>query len=221
LSAPTLDLADIDLEPGSELAGAAHFDRTPLRIRRRRRDSGRSPLRIRIDRTTPPGDYEAVLRAGRERYPAQITVEPMPSLSASSARIRFVGAPGDEAAATLTLINTGNVTIDVPELVAVGIYDDNGIEMAFAQTYRVETDDANQLVGHLLQKLREGHGGLLKIKVDGAGALDGGASRVLPLRAQLGSKLKLGHSYHGFWRLYPLRIKVRVTVLHEARGGSK
>ena len=103
----------------------------------------------------------------------------------------------------------------------VGIYDDNEIELAFAQTYRLETGDANQLVGHLLQKMREGHGGLLKIKVDGAGALDGGASRVLTLRAQLGSKLKPGHSYHGFWRLYPLRVKVRVTVRPEARGGSK
>jgi hypothetical protein len=212
LNGPTLDPGEIDLEPGSELAGAAHLDRTPLRIKRRRGDSGRPRVRIRIERTTPPGDYEAVLRAGGERYPARITVEPMPSLSASAGRVRFVGASGDEAAATLTLTNTGNVAVDVPEVATVGIYDDHGIETAFAQTYRLETDDANQLVGHLLQRLREGYGGLLKIKVDGAGALDGGASRVLQLHAQLGSKLKAGHSYHGFWRLYPLRIKVRVTV---------
>ena len=97
----------------------------------------------------------------------------------------------------------------------------DGIELAFAQTYRLDTDDATQLVGQLLQKLREGHGGLLKIRIDGAGPLDAGANRVLTLRAHLAQKLKPGHSYHGSWRLEPLRIKVRVSVRHEARGGSK
>jgi hypothetical protein len=208
-----LDLADVEFEPGSDLAGAAHVDRTPVRIRRRRRDSGRSPLRIRIDKRTPPGDYEAVLRAGGETYPVRITVEPAPGLSASPAEIVFAGAPGDEAEARLTLINTGNVAIDIPRSASVGIYDDDGIEQAFAQTYRLETDDANQLVGHLLQKLREGHGGLLKINVDGAGTLDGGSSCVLSLRAQLAPKhLKAGHSYHGVWSLDPLHIAVAVTL---------
>jgi hypothetical protein len=221
LSAPELDLADVELEPGSDLAGAAHVDRTPVRIRRRRRGTGRSPLRIKIDRTTPPGDYEAVLRAGGERYPARITVEATPRLSAGPAEIRFAGAPGDEADARLTLINTGNVAIDVPRSASVGIYDDDGIEQAFAQTYRLETDDANQLVGHLLQKLRDGHGGLLKINVDGAGPLDGGATRVLSLRVQLAPKLKAGHSYHGVWSLDPLHVAVAVILRPEARGASK
>ncbi len=212
LSAPDVDFAAIAFEPGSALAGAAQIERTPPRIRRRRRASGRPPLRIRISHATPPGDYEAVLRSGEVRYAARITVEAAPRLHMTPAGLRFEGAAGDAALARVLLANTGNVAIDVPKSISVGIYDDDGVEQAFAQTYRLETDDPTVLVGHLLHKLREGHGGLMKIHIDGAGPLEAGGHRELTLRAELAAKLRPGHSYHGVLSLDPLQAAVAVIV---------
>ena len=45
LSAPDMDLANVELEAGSDLAGAARVERTSPRIRQRRRSSGRPPSR--------------------------------------------------------------------------------------------------------------------------------------------------------------------------------
>jgi hypothetical protein len=221
LSAPAIDLADVHLEASPDLASAARVERTPPRLRRRRAASGRPPLRIRIDRATPPGDYDAVVLAGGIRYPARITVEAAPRLHATPASLRFDGAPGDGAVTRLMLANTGNVAIDIPKLTSVGVYDDDGVEQAFAQTYRLETDDPTALVGHLIHKLREGHGGLMKIEIDGAGPLEAGTSRQLSLRAELAPKLRPGHSYHGVWSLDPLQVAVAVTVRREARGDRK
>jgi hypothetical protein len=221
LSAPDIDLANAEIEVGADLAGAARVERSPPRLRRRRPASGRPPLRIRIDRATPPGEYDAVLLSGDTRHAVRITVEAAPRLHATPAGLRFAGAPGDEAVARIVLANTGNVAIDIPKLTSVGVYDDDGVEEAFAQTYRLETDDPTALVGHLLHKLREGHGGLMKIQIDGAGPLPPGTSRELSLRAELAPKLRPGHSYHGVWSLDPLHVAVGVTVRRETRGDRK
>jgi len=192
----------------------------PAHVVQRREEA--SQLRARLPRDTPPGTYAARLEIEGAMHPVEITVEPQERLSARPAQSDFDGEPGGTAEITLTLFNRGNVAINIPETIVIGIYDNDGLEEAFASTYRQETDDALKLIGHWVAKLREGYGGLLKCSVvAGAGALAPGEQHALTIKTTLPSKLKPGHSYHGALEIGPLTHSIGVNVHKRERGGQK
>jgi hypothetical protein len=183
----------------------------PVSIRATRRGTRR--MRTRLSRTVPPGSYPAELEIAGRKYPLTIDVAEAPRLRIFPLSATFAGRPGDTAEVELTFTNGGNVAIEVPETIAVGIFDDDGIEAAFADTYRQDSDNAQELVGHWLRKLREGYGGLLKLRVvEGAGELAPAAARVVKISTALPRKLKPGHGYHGVWEFGPVFYRVAVTV---------
>jgi hypothetical protein len=178
------------------------------------------PPRVRLGAGTPPGTYHATLEAAGHEHPITVQVTPAPLLSAEPAGLRFSGPAGGEATSHLALVNRGNTVVTVPAHAMIGLYDDDGIEMAFADTYHQPQDDPAKLVGHLLQRLREGHGGMLRLDVvDGAGELAQGAARVLSLRARLPEQLHVRHGYHGVWTLDSLNCLVEISVDRQ-RGGA-
>jgi hypothetical protein len=183
----------------------------PLAVRTGR--TGAKGLRMRLARTTPPGRYAAELQVSGKSYPLTLDVASAPRLRIFPLSADFEGKSGETAEAEVNFANDGNVEITVPETVAVGIYDDHGIEAAFADTYRQDSDNAEVLVGHWLRKLREGYGGLLKLQiVEGAGALEPGQQRVIKIATRLPKKLKPRHSYHGIWEFGPVFYRIGVTV---------
>lgn len=222
VSAFALEAAPTALEPGTELARAVGALARAPRLKGAARDGDLAGVRIKLDRATPPGTYEATLDTAAGRYPVQIEVEPSPWIRATPAEIVFDAPAGGEAHATVTLANRGNVAVEVPETITLGVYDDDGLENAFASTYRLEkVDDLNKVLAHFFGKLREGHGGLMKIRVaSGAGALPPAAIRVLQLRLPLPAKLPAGHSFHGVWTLETLNCSVRVVV-RKPQGGQR
>jgi hypothetical protein len=210
----------LDVKPHDKLARIIPPDSDPVRARRA--SSYRAPgLRLRMDRRTPPGEYKATIHSGQLSYLANIKVAPSPRLSASPAEIRFEAAAGEQAEAELMLENRGNVDVVIPEVATIGIYDNDGIETAFASMYRQQTRDVQELVGHFIEKLRDGHGGMLKVRLRGPGALKPGECRLIVLVTSLPSKLKPGHGYHGVWRLDTLHSSVRVLVREPTLGVSK
>jgi hypothetical protein len=178
---------------------------------RRRPDGGR--LRLRLPRSTPPGSYAAELRIAGQTYPVSIEVAPQPRLRIFPPSAEFAAAPRGTAETTLTVVNEGNVAIEVPERVAIGLFDDEGLETAFADTYRQDTDDPLKLLGHWFGKLREGYGGLLHIHVvSGAGPKPPGSESTVVLKATLREGQRPGHSYHGVWSLGPVNYRINVAV---------
>jgi hypothetical protein len=156
--------------------------------------------RLVLPRTTPPGEYKAELHLNGDIYPVTIVVAPESRVSMRPYRLVLEGVPGDTVKTTTTFINKGNVPVEIPASSAVGIYDNRGLENAFASTYRLESENPLHLLGHLLSTLRQGHGGLFKIQVmDGAGTLAPGEERSVRLKANISDKLQPGHSYHGLW----------------------
>jgi hypothetical protein len=183
----------------------------PVSVRATRRGTRR--MRMRLSRATPPGRYPAELEIAGRRYPLTLDVAEAPRLRISPLSATFAGRPGDTAEVELTFTNGGNVAMTVPETIAVGLFDDDGIEAAFADTYRQESDNAQELVGHWLRKLREGYGGLLKLRVvEGAGELAPADSRTVRISTALPKKLKPGHGYHGVWEFGPVFYRIAVTV---------
>ncbi len=179
-----------------------------------------SQARLRLNRTTPPGNYKARLRSGRKSYPVNLTVEPYLRLKFRRAETLFSGIPGRVARAHIQVFNKGNVAFEFPHNNVCGIYVEKGVETAFASMYRQSTEDVDTLLKHFLSKLRDGHGGLLKIRTLGGSVLvEPGHTENIRLSAQLPSKLKAGHYYHGVWRLENVHQRIKVFA-ENSKGGK-
>lgn len=183
---------------------------------------GGDPLRarLRLAADTPPGDYEVQLADAEGRtQSARVTVQPRPRLRVLPAALRLAAAAGAKAEAELLLENRGNVPVEIGAVLVAGLFDDDGIEAAMAAAYNLEAKDVNQIVGHAFERLRQAHGGLLKLRVlRGAGVLAVGERRLLGIEARLGAKLAAGHAYHGVLELAGHGIAVEVQVLRKPSG---
>jgi hypothetical protein len=191
------------------------------RVVRRGDDAARTHLRLRKD--TPPGDYDITIERGDgTTETATLSVEPRTRLRITPSALHFAGAPGAKATAKLRIENRGNVAIEIPETVVTGIFDDDGIETALAAAYRSESDDLNEIVGTVFGRLREAHGGLLKMRIiEGAGLLAVGAWRSIVIEVLLGAKLHSGHGYHGTFELDGVTVALTVAVAQAPSERSK
>ncbi len=196
------------IEASPELAAWLDTSRSRAGVSIGPRRRGR--LRLRLRPETPPGEYTASVSHGELQQQILVTVHARVLATVQPHVLLWSGLPGTRARVEIVLTNAGNVPLEVPESCVTGIFDDKGIEAAFASTYRQETDDLNQLAGHLLSKLRESHGGLFKVHIaGGARNLAPGELCNLTLQTTLASKLLPGHSYHG---LLPLTGGLQLSM---------
>jgi hypothetical protein len=192
---------------------AAHSAVATLSLPVRHRRGCGASVRLRLDPTAPAGRHRAELRLAEASFPVELDIAPAPRLRIFPPSADFAGRPGEEAAIEVALANIGNVPIELPARFATGIFDDDGLELAFAETYREDTDDPAQLLGCWLRALRCGYGGLLKLRIGaGAGILAPCTERTVTLRARLPERLKPGHSYHGIWKIGPVHYRLTVAV---------
>lgn len=174
---------------------------------------GRRGMSLRLRPDAPPGDHQAVLRAGGQSWPVRLHVLPQVEVQMTPAGLSFTGAPGERVSCRAAIANSGNVAVELPKLAPVGIFADDGLESAFAATYADGADDFEEVFEAFHRRLREAHGGLMKLSItEGAGPLAPGASAVLEITAQLPEKLTRGRRYHGVWRTGFLNVAVKVTA---------
>jgi hypothetical protein len=177
------------------------------------------PPRFRLHSSTPPGTYTATLVSSDQVRPVTIEVTAAPRLSAMPGTIGFAARPGAGARARVAMANQGNTELVISARGLVGLYDDDGIELAFAGTWRQPQDQPASLSGYWLSKLREGHGGITLLDViEGAGPLAPGDTRMITVATTLSEQLKPGHSYHGFWRVGPSKLAIVVVVERNGNG---
>ncbi|CAD5371611.1 hypothetical protein RA210_U160017 [Rubrivivax sp. A210] len=211
-----LRLAGVDARQWAQVEGVQLPEALqPRRARpalRRGGDPARARLRLPPD--TPPGRYDITLAlAGGKSQCASVDVQARPRLRVTPSALRLTAAAGASACAALLLENRGNVPVEIGPVLVAGLFDDDGIEAAMASVYNLDSHDVNKIVGHAFSKLREAHGGLLKLRVrQGAGPLAVGERRVLELEARLGEKLVPGHGYHGVLEMAGHGIAVEVAV---------
>lgn len=165
-------------------------------LRQRRRAGG--GLRLRLQSHTPPGDYASRLYVGEKPVDVMVRVLPAVQVTITPSELSFVGPPGGRATALMTLVNAGNVSVELPTTAPVGAFDDDGIETAFAATYGKPVETFDNFVQIFHGKLREAHGGLMKLTITrGAGVHQPGTSAVVEMTLDLPKELKAGHRYHG------------------------
>lgn len=180
-------------------------------LRHRRHGGG---MRLRLQPQTPPGDYATTLYAGDRTMAAVLRVLPAVQATLNPADLSFTGAPGEQPTALMTLVNSGNVPVELPRMAPVGIFDDEGVETAFAATYGKPIETFDNFVQIFHGKLREAHGGVMKLSVTrGAGLHQPGTSAVVEMSLALPKDLKPGHRYHGVFSLDFAALAISVIVM--------
>ncbi|MGQ0649319.1 MAG: hypothetical protein ACT4P7_17340 [Gemmatimonadaceae bacterium] len=166
-----------------------------------------------LPRHTPPGRYEGTALVDGVERPVIYEVEPDMFLRLLPERLVLRVAPGAKLSREITLLNLGNVAVEVRGAYMFGLFDVSGVERAVARTLGEERPDPTGAVDRFVSMLSEEHGGMVRVKVDdGAGILQPGESRVLSLGLALPDRIRPGHTYWGTWPLEYLRYYVRIHV---------
>lgn len=171
--------------------------RQALRLRSTGR-RGAARLGLRLDPATPPGEYEGELSAGDTAYRVLARVLPDPRVTLLAGELAFSGAVGETVTASLAIANDGNTGIEVPRAILIGLFDDDGLETAFAASYAKPVTGIDGFVEVFHGKLREAHSGLQKLSITrGAGTHAPGTSFAVDVAFDLRPPMRAGRRYHG------------------------
>jgi hypothetical protein len=204
---------DYEFVPDKRLSGFLKDVRRPFRIGRRAAGNLRQ-IKLRLDRATPPGRYDAALSAGSKKIGIAVTVSENRRVTVSPKLLRFTATLGGTDQIRAALTNLGNVPFAVPQAVPIGLFDDDGVETALASTYRKDPENIDEFLSSFVAQLREGHAGLMKLKfAEGSGDLAPATSRAVVLEATLPETAKPGHRYHGAWNTDFTSVAIAVTVV--------
>lgn len=171
--------------------------REALRVRSAGR-RGAARIGLRLDPRTPPGDYEGEMAAGEEAYRILAHVLPDMRVAVLAGELAFSGSVGETAIASLAIANDGNMEIELPRAIAIGLFDDDGLEAAFAASYAKPVTGIDAFVEVFHGKLREAHSGLQKLSITrGVGKHGPGTSFAAEFALELRAPMRPGRRYHG------------------------
>jgi len=157
---------------------------------------------------------------GRE-HAVEIVVEPEVLLRLVPARLVFEASPGERVPFELTLVNSGNVAVDIRGAYAFGLFDVAGPERAIARLV-ADTKEGQRRVDAFADAVADEHGGLIRVKVDaGEGTIEPGAATELKITIHVPDRVRPGHTYWGTWPLHNLKYYVRITGIAVARKGEE
>jgi hypothetical protein len=171
-------------------------------------------LRLTLPPRTPSGSYAGYVQFADAQRPAKFEIDAIPSLRLFPERCHFCAAPGAVVKAAWTILNHGNSTVELPPVLAFGIFMQGGLERALRHAYTQPAKDGQSRLDVLADRLAESHGGLVKVKLtSGAGPLAPGELRPLEAELHLENKLARGASYTGNLELpglvYPITFEIR------------
>ena len=178
-----------------------------------REDPSRSLLRLRLPRTTPPGTYEGTVRIGDTMMPFVAQIEPRPQLRFFPGRLIISAAAGAMVDSDLTLVNTGNVPVNIENTHTFCIFDGTGIDRAFFVALAEDKSKGEERINRLLDELADLHGGLVRLRVEqGVGEIAPGETRELHIVLRFSDRLRAGRRYSGVWQLSSANYSIKINV---------
>jgi hypothetical protein len=178
-----------------------------------REDPRVSLLRLRLPKTTPPGTYEGTVRVGDRLLPFVAEIEPRPHLRFFPGRLRITAAAGAMVDADLTLVNAGNVPVNIETKHTFCIFDGTGIDRAFFAALAEDKSQGEQRINRLLDELADLHGGLVRLRVEqGVGDIAPGETRELHVVLRFSDRLRPGRRYTGVWSLSNANYSIQINV---------
>lgn len=211
------DIPQIDGLP--EISGPITKLLPPGRQALRVRSGGRraAAISLRLASETPAGDYKGKLVAGKANYQVLARVLPETGAAILAGDLDFAGRLGTRAKATLAIANTGNTEIRLPRAIPIALFDDDGLESAFAASYAKPRQTVDDFFAAFHGRLRESHSGILKLAVSrGYGIHAPGSSFSAEFALNLTKPLKTGHRYHGVASTDFAEFPITVSVINGA-----
>ncbi len=189
----------------------AQVDVTPV-------GSGASHLLLSLPDATPPASYEGMLRVRDADVPLIAEVEPWPSLEFTPSSIRVLAVAHERASAHVSVVNAGNIALEIGRALAFGLFADEGLERAFGTAFRHDVGKGEQRFERFVEGLAEHHGGLVRVQVeDGAGTLEPGEVRDLHLVLEFPADgMAADRTYTGSLELHGAGLAVQAVVQGKA-----
>jgi hypothetical protein len=185
-------------------------------------EAGTNRLHLRLPRSIPPGTYEGTVRINAEPRPLIVEVEARKRISIFPRRAEIRAVPGGSTDLYLTLLNMGNVPLEVPRVSGFGIFAKDGVDLAVGRTFQQKTGGQTSRADRFMDALGDGYGGVVKLRVQkGWGRLDPGMSREVALALQVPAQAASGRKYWGLWVLHEYNFKIELDIVAADRKPRK
>ncbi len=174
-------------------------------------------VRASVADTTPPGCYTVPAKVGGQDVVVELAVEGKRSVQIAPKRLQFFGlAPGRVHDVTLTLINTGNVPVTVPEVHHSTMLDADTFCRAMSLALRKHgAEGAQPTLDGIARSLRKDLADWVDIRLVEAGkVVQPGMDLTLHLKLTQPKDVKGQYEYRGAFRLFD-RL-VRYAILPDA-----
>jgi hypothetical protein len=190
----------------------------PTKARVARADgAGFTCLHLDVPDITPPGDYRGTVEIDKQARAIVVEIKPQPRLRLLPDEMRLEARPGARVEFGLTVMNVGNVTIEVPDAAVFGLYDKEGLDRAIGGAFLAGAEGEGGRLDRLVESASEGHGGIVQLKITaGHGALEPGSARELRMELRIPKKAAPGRPYFGWWKIGDLSYHIAVDVAPEA-----
>ena len=224
--APTRLTATLPLTQGVAKAGRLVLpakEPLPLTIRRLPSTApSLAVLSVRLPKSMRPGSYAGSAEVGGTQIPVVIEVEARSCLRFLPSKVSFRGVPGARLRTKVTVVNLGNVDVNIELESTFCIFDNRGVDRAFYQALTEKVVDGKSRIDRVLDELVESHGGLVRAVVqEGAGALPPEAARELTVQFEFSRRMHLGQTYRGGWLISEASLEVEIEATNAADEGAK
>jgi hypothetical protein len=180
-----------------------------------------SLLKLRISKSTPPGTYlGGVAQADRE-VPVVIDVEPREDLRFIPTSLSIAVTPGRTVEAEITIVNTGNVGLDLRNEHTFCVFDTSGIDQAFFVALTDQNMNGGQRLERLMDELSVSHGGLVRLRLKGGTMIPPGEAKKIQMALECSHRLRPGHTYSGAWSLRNFQYSIQLTVIETKKEETK
>jgi hypothetical protein len=151
-----------------------------------------------------------------------IEVEGRPRLRFLPSKVSFRGAPGARLRTKVTVLNLGNVDVNIELESTFCIFDNRGVDRAFYQALTEKVVDGKSRIDRVLDELVESHGGLVRAVVqEGAGELPPEAARELTVQFEFSRRMRLDQTYRGGWLISEASLEVEIEATNAADERAK
>ncbi|MGF1520460.1 MAG: hypothetical protein ACFCVB_22055 [Nodosilinea sp.] len=173
------------------------------------------PMRLKLHRQTPPGEYTVAVRLGGDRQEFVVQVPERRRLRLAQSQLALVGEPKAKLTQPLGLTNLGNVPLAVGKLGAVILEESGGVCRSVQSSLRGAGNKGYEpFLDALVAELASTRVDMLRVRLlDDGGDLAPGETRALPLEFHLPGDLKPGRRYFGQLNIGPQAVALQVTTL--------
>jgi hypothetical protein len=166
----------------------------------RPRAGGVGEIRVRLSRRTAAGTYDATAVFPDGQRPIVLQVDAYSRVRFHPRVLSVDGEPDGSVTATVTALNEGNGSIDIPKTGGAGLYEQGALECALGRALRAERPDGQRFIDRVADEFAGEFGGTLRLSLkNGAGILNADSARELTVVMHCPSGLKPGKRYDGTW----------------------